>query len=58
MVSLVLVSHSLSLAESIANLIQHIVKEDVQISIAAGIDDPEHPWGTDLIKIQQAIESV
>ena len=58
MVSLVLVSHSLSLAESIANLIQHIVKEDVQISIAAGIDDPEHPWGTDVIKIQQAIESV
>ena len=58
MVSLVLVSHSLPLAESIANLIKHIVKEDVSIAIAAGIDDLEHPWGTDVIKIQQAIESV
>ncbi|MDJ0689471.1 MAG: phosphoenolpyruvate--protein phosphotransferase [Xenococcaceae cyanobacterium MO_188.B32] len=58
MVSLVLVSHSLPLAESIANLIQHIVKEDVNIAIAAGVDDPEHPWGTDVIKIQEAIESV
>ncbi len=58
MVSLVLVSHSLPLAESIANLIQHIVKEDMSIAIAAGVDDPEHPWGTDVIKIQQAIESV
>ena len=58
MVSLVLVSHSLSLAESIANLIKHIVKEDVNLAIAAGVDDPEHPWGTDVIKIQQAIESV
>ncbi len=58
MVSLVLVSHSLPLAESIANLIKHIVKEDVSLAIAAGVDDPEHPWGTDVIKIQQAIESV
>lgn len=58
MVSLVLVSHSLPLAESIANLVQHIVKEDVKIAIAAGVDDPEYPWGTDVIKIQQAIESV
>ena len=58
MVSLVLVSHSLQLAESLADLIQHIVKEDVNIALAAGVDDPEHPWGTDVIKIQQAIESV
>ncbi|MDJ0573291.1 MAG: hypothetical protein QNJ53_30240 [Pleurocapsa sp. MO_192.B19] len=58
MVSLVLVSHSLPLAASIANLIQHIVKEDVNIAIAARVDDPEHPWGTDVIKIQQAIKSV
>ena len=58
MVSLVLVSHSLPLAESLANLIKHIVKEDANIAIAAGVDDREHPWGTDVIKIQQAIESV
>ncbi len=38
MVSLVLVSHSLPLAASIANLIQHIVKEDVNIAIAAGVN--------------------
>ncbi|MGK7927655.1 MAG: dihydroxyacetone kinase phosphoryl donor subunit DhaM, partial [Spirulina sp.] len=58
MVSLVLVSHSFPLAKSLANLIKQIVKEDVSIAIAAGVDDPEHPWGTDVIKIQQAIESV
>ncbi len=58
MVSLVLVSHSLSLAESIANLIKHIVKEDVNLAIAAGVEDREHPWGTDVIKIKEAIESV
>ncbi len=58
MVSLVLVSHSLPLAESIANLVQHIVKNDVNIAIAAGVDDREYPWGTDVIKIQEAIESV
>ncbi len=58
MVALVLVSHSLPLAESIANLIKHIVKKDVSLAIAAGVDDRDHPWGTDVLKIQQAIESV
>ncbi len=58
MVSLVLVSHSLTLAESLVTLIEQMVQDLVKIAVAAGVDDPDHPWGTDVINIQQAIESV
>ncbi|HAC62805.1 MAG TPA: phosphoenolpyruvate--protein phosphotransferase [Cyanothece sp. UBA12306] len=58
MISLVLVSHSLPLAESLVTLIQSMTKDSIKIAIAAGIDDPEYPLGTDVIKIKQAIESV
>ncbi|PJG82574.1 dihydroxyacetone kinase phosphoryl donor subunit DhaM [Caviibacterium pharyngocola] len=57
MVNLVLVSHSLKLAEGVAELLQQMA-QNCRIAVAAGIDDPDNPIGTDAVKIMQAIESV
>lgn len=57
-VGIVLVSHSAKLAEAVAELAIQMTQEPVPIAIAAGIDDPENPFGTDVIKVQEAIESV
>ncbi|NEQ73704.1 MAG: phosphoenolpyruvate--protein phosphotransferase [Okeania sp. SIO2C9] len=57
-VGIVLVSHSAKLAEAVAELAEQMTQELVPIAIAAGIDDPENPFGTDVIKVQEAIESV
>ncbi len=57
-VGIVLVSHSAKLAEAVAELAGQMTQEPVPIAIAAGIDDPENPFGTDVIKVQEAIESV
>ena len=58
MVGIVLVSHSEKLAAGVQELAQQMVQGAVQCAIAAGIDDPEHPFGTDAMKISQAIASV
>lgn len=58
MVAIVIVSHSAKLAEGVAELAQQMVQNRVVIAVAAGIDDPENPLGTDVLKIQAAIESV
>ena len=58
MVGIVLVSHSAKLAEGIQELARQMVQAPVTIAIAAGIDDPENPFGTDVIQIHAAIESV
>ncbi len=58
MVGIVIVSHSATLAESVRELAQHMIPEPVPIAIAGGIDDPEHPFGTDVNQVHQAIESV
>jgi phosphocarrier protein FPr len=58
MVGIVIVSHSRRLAEGVQELALQMVKGNVQLAIAAGIDDPDNPLGTDAIKVQQAIESV
>ncbi|MDY7022461.1 MAG: dihydroxyacetone kinase phosphoryl donor subunit DhaM [Cyanobacteriota bacterium] len=58
MVAIVLVSHSAKLAEGVAELAQQMVQNNVTIAVAAGIDDSENPLGTDVLKIQAAIESV
>ncbi len=58
MVAIVIVSHSAKLAEGVAELAQQMVQNRVLIAVAAGIDDPENPLGTDVLKIQAAIESV
>lgn len=59
MVNLVIVSHSAQLGEGVGTLArQMLMGGDCKIAIAAGIDDPENPIGTDPIKVMEAIESV
>lgn len=58
MVNLVIVSHSEQLALGVRELAQQMAQEKVQIAVAAGIDDPEQPIGTDAIKVLEAINSV
>jgi phosphoenolpyruvate-protein phosphotransferase/dihydroxyacetone kinase phosphotransfer subunit len=56
MVGIVIVSHSAKLAAGIQELAQQI--GGISLAIAAGIDDPENPLGTDVMQVYQAIESV
>lgn len=58
MVNLVIVSHSAALAAGVRELAQQMVQEEVQIALAGGIDDPEHPIGTDAVKVLEAIQSL
>ena len=58
MVGIVIVSHSAKLAEGIKELAQQMIQTNVLLAIAAGIDDPVNPFGTDALQIQAAIESV
>ena len=58
MVGIVIVSHSKNLALGLKELALQMVKGTVNIEIAAGIDDPENPLGTDPIQIYHAIERV
>lgn len=56
MIGIVIVSHSAKLAAGVQELAQQI--GGVTLAIAAGIDDPENPFGTDVMQVYQAIESV
>jgi phosphocarrier protein FPr len=60
MVGIVIVSHSKKLASGVQELGQQMVRGAnlPRFAIAAGIDDPENPFGTDAMQIYQAIESV
>jgi len=59
MVNLVIVSHSAQLGAGVGELARQMLTVDgCKLAIAAGIDDPENPIGTDPIKVMQAIESV
>ncbi|HEY9849619.1 MAG TPA: phosphoenolpyruvate--protein phosphotransferase [Leptolyngbyaceae cyanobacterium] len=58
MVGIVIVSHSANLAIGVQELASQMVQGDVKIALAAGIDDPENPLGTDAMKVHQAIASV
>ena len=67
MVGIVIVSHSKKLATGLQELATQMVQGAVRnplwadaprVAIAAGIDDPENPLGTDAMQIYQAIESV
>nr|WP_242033221.1 phosphoenolpyruvate--protein phosphotransferase [Coleofasciculus sp. FACHB-129] len=58
MVGIVIVSHSRKLAEGVQALVQQMVQGAVSLALAAGIDDPENPFGTDAMQVYQAIESV
>lgn len=58
MVSLVIVSHSAKLAEGVAELMRGMAGPEVQIAAAGGVDLPDHPLGTDVNLIAQAIQRV
>ena len=58
MVGIVIVSHSKQLALGVQELAAQMVQGKIPLAVAAGIDDPEHPLGTDAIKVYEAIASV
>lgn len=58
MVGIVIVSHSARLAEGVAEVARQMVQNRVPLAVAGGIDDPENPIGTDVLKVMAAIESV
>ncbi|MFV0447887.1 MAG: phosphoenolpyruvate--protein phosphotransferase [Vibrio sp.] len=58
MVGIVVVSHSRCLAEGVAELATQMTQGKVNLAIAAGVDDPENPIGTDAIAVMGAIEQV
>jgi phosphocarrier protein FPr len=58
MTGIVIVSHHPDLAHGLKVLALQMVSDDVPIAVAAGIDDPDDPIGTDAMKILQAIEEV
>ena len=58
MIGIVIISHSAKLAAGVRELAEQMVQTSVPIAYAAGIDDPENPFGTDVLQVQAAIESV
>ena len=58
MVSIVIVSHSATLANGVYELAMQMVQNTVSIALAGGMDDEENPIGTDPLKVMSAIESV
>ncbi|MBE2198979.1 MAG: phosphoenolpyruvate--protein phosphotransferase [Anaerolinea sp.] len=58
MVGIVIVSHSKNLAIGVQELAQQMTPQTVPIAVAGGVDDPEHPIGTDAIKVYEAIYEV
>ena len=57
MVGIVLVSHSLALAEGLLALIRQMAP-DAAVALAAGTDNPDAPIGTDPMRVYGAIEAV
>ncbi|GIV63576.1 MAG: multiphosphoryl transfer protein [Bellilinea sp.] len=58
MVSLVLVSHSKLLAESLVHLVRQMAGEKVKIGVAAGAGENHDDFGTDATQIAQVIQEV
>ncbi|ACC79901.1 phosphoenolpyruvate--protein phosphotransferase [Nostoc punctiforme] len=57
-IAIVIVSHSKQLALGVRELAAQMVRGQVSIAVAAGIEDPENPLGTDPIQVYEAIASV
>lgn len=57
-IGIVIVSHSKQLALGVRELAAQMVHGQVPIAVAAGIEDPENPLGTDPIQVYEAIASV
>jgi phosphoenolpyruvate-protein phosphotransferase/dihydroxyacetone kinase phosphotransfer subunit len=58
MVGIVLVSHSVKLAEAVKELAEQMGESKAPVALAGGIDAPDNPFGTDATKVVEAIESV
>lgn len=58
MISLVLVSHSKLLAQSLVNLVRQMAGEEVKIGAAAGAGENHDEFGTDATQIAQVIQAV
>ncbi|MEH1784773.1 MAG: phosphoenolpyruvate--protein phosphotransferase [Nostoc sp.] len=58
MIAIVIVSHSKQLALGVRELAAQMIQGQVSIAVAAGIEDPENPLGTDPIQVYEAIASV
>ncbi|MEH2394316.1 MAG: phosphoenolpyruvate--protein phosphotransferase [Nostoc sp.] len=58
MIGIVIVSHSKQLALGVRELAAQMDHGQVPIAVAAGIEDPENPLGTDPIQVYEAIASV
>lgn len=57
-VGIVVVSHSARLADAAAELAREMTSPQLRLALAAGVDDPEHPLGTDAARVMAAIEEV
>ncbi len=57
-VGIVIVSHSKQLALGVQELAAQMVRGGVPIAIAAGIEDPQNPLGTDPMQVSEAIAAV
>lgn len=57
-IAIVIVSHSKQLALGVRELAAQMIQGQVSIAVAAGIEDPENPLGTDPIQVYEAIASV
>lgn len=59
MINIVVVSHSALLARGVEQLARQMMRGDgCRLALAAGVDDDQHPIGTDAVKVMEAIESV
>ncbi|HEY3289290.1 MAG TPA: dihydroxyacetone kinase phosphoryl donor subunit DhaM, partial [Anaerolineae bacterium] len=58
MVGIVLVSHSLALANAVLNLVRQVATSQIQIAVAAGMGGDHSEFGTNAVEISAAIQSV
>ncbi|EGY24804.1 phosphoenolpyruvate-protein phosphotransferase [Desulfovibrio sp. A2] len=58
MVGIVVVTHSAVLGQGVKELADQMTQGRVPLAVAGGIDDPEHPIGTDPVRVMAAIEEV
>jgi multiphosphoryl transfer protein len=57
-VGIVIVSHSATLADGVAELARGMGGDEARLAVAGGLDAPDRPLGTDAMLVLQAIEEV
>ncbi|MGJ3521868.1 phosphoenolpyruvate--protein phosphotransferase [Nitratidesulfovibrio sp. D1] len=58
MVGIVVVTHSAMLGQGVKELAEQMTQGRVPLAVAGGIEDPDHPIGTDPVRVMAAIEEV